>query len=149
MSVVGLAWVCQQHVHVAAICVMLFVSGFFAISAYASELAYIVDANVGRSSSAVALNSCFRGMAAFIGTEIAVPVQDKLGDGAFSKVLRGGNTFKLILYYLPPITAVFIGWMYTIFALILLLSGLLVLLVIKRGEEWRVRGEESEDKDKL
>ncbi|PBK67294.1 vacuolar DHA amino acid exporter [Armillaria solidipes] len=121
MSVVGLAWVCQQHVHVAAICVMLFVSGFFAISAYASELAYIVDANVGRSSSAVALNSFFRGMAAFIGTEIAVPVQDKLGD----------------------------GWMYTIFALILLLSGLLVLLVIKRGEEWRVRGEESEDKDKL
>ncbi len=44
-------------------------------SAYASELAYIVDANVGRSSSAVALNSFFRGMAAFIGTEIAVPVQ--------------------------------------------------------------------------
>ncbi|KAK0437139.1 MFS general substrate transporter [Desarmillaria tabescens] len=98
MSVIGLAWVCQQRVHVSAICVMLFVSGFFAISAYASELAYIVDANVGRSSSAVALNSSFRGMAAFIGTEIAVPVQDKLGD----------------------------GWMYTIFALILLLSGLLV-----------------------
>ncbi|KAK0503697.1 MFS general substrate transporter [Armillaria luteobubalina] len=121
MSAIGLAWVCQQHVHVAAICVMLFVSGFFAISTYASELAYIVDANVGRSSSAVALNSFFRGVAAFIGTEIAVPVQDKLGD----------------------------GWMYTIFALILLLSGLLVLLVIKKGEEWRVRGEESENDNKL
>ncbi|KAG7444229.1 MFS general substrate transporter [Guyanagaster necrorhizus] len=120
MSVVGLAWVCQQHVHVAAICVMLFVSGFFAISAYASELAYIVDANVGRSSSAVSLNSSFRGMAAFIGTEIAVPVQDKLGD----------------------------GWMYTIFAIILLLSGLLVLLVIKKGEEWRVQGEASEGDSK-
>ena len=42
---------------------------------YASTLAYIVDANVGRSSSAVACNSLFRGVFAFISAEIAVPLQ--------------------------------------------------------------------------
>jgi hypothetical protein len=42
---------------------------------YTSTLAYIVDANVGRSSTAVATNSSFRGLFAFIAAEIAVPVQ--------------------------------------------------------------------------
>jgi hypothetical protein len=38
-------------------------------------LAYIVDANTGRSSTATAVNSFFRGLSAFIGTELAVPIQ--------------------------------------------------------------------------
>ena len=42
---------------------------------YTSTLAYIVDANTGRSSSAVAMNSAFRGIAAFVGAEVAVPLQ--------------------------------------------------------------------------
>ena len=42
---------------------------------YTSTLAYIVDANTGRSSSAVAANSFFRGLTAFIATEVAVPLQ--------------------------------------------------------------------------
>lgn len=88
----GFGWVCEQNVHVAAVCVMLFLSGFFSMSVissrircslltdirsciYSSTLAYIVDANVGRSSSAVALNSCFRGVMGFVAAEIAVPLQ--------------------------------------------------------------------------
>ena len=92
-SVIGYAWVCQQHVHISAICVMLFLSGFFSMCVvrrcpcprltfvwmfrwiYASTLAYIVDANVGRSSSAVATNSSFRGISAFVAAEIAIPLQ--------------------------------------------------------------------------
>jgi hypothetical protein len=42
---------------------------------YASNLAYIADANLGRSSSAFATNSAARGLSAFIATEIAVPLQ--------------------------------------------------------------------------
>lgn len=42
---------------------------------YASTIAYIVDANNGRSSTAVAANSAFRGLFAFVATEIAVPLQ--------------------------------------------------------------------------
>lgn len=29
LSVVGYAWVCEKHFHVSAICVMLFIAGFF------------------------------------------------------------------------------------------------------------------------
>lgn len=42
---------------------------------YSSALAYIVDANKGRSSTAVATNSAFRGIIAFIAAEIAIPLQ--------------------------------------------------------------------------
>ncbi|KAJ8690654.1 hypothetical protein PTI98_012064 [Pleurotus ostreatus] len=54
---------------------MLFLNGFFSIWIYASTLAYIVDANNGRSSTAMASNSAFRGISAFAATEIAVPLQ--------------------------------------------------------------------------
>ncbi|KAG2101837.1 uncharacterized protein F5147DRAFT_708214, partial [Suillus discolor] len=42
---------------------------------YASTLAYTVDENTGRSSTAVATNASFRGLFAFVATEIAVPLQ--------------------------------------------------------------------------
>ena len=42
---------------------------------YSGILAYLVDANNGRSSTAVALNSVFRGVFAFVATEITVPLQ--------------------------------------------------------------------------
>ncbi|TFK31058.1 major facilitator superfamily domain-containing protein, partial [Crucibulum laeve] len=81
--VLAFGWVCDKQVHVSAICVMLFGCGFFSIWTYTSTLAYIVDANNGRSSTAVATNSAFRGLSAFVATEIAVPLQDGLGDGAY------------------------------------------------------------------
>ena len=104
LSVIAYGWVCQQHVHVSAICVMLFLAGLFSMfvssvkwnpvahahprfsrSIYTSTLAYIVDANTGRSSSAVAANSAFRGLTAFIATEVAAPLQVR----ERSSVLRG------------------------------------------------------------
>lgn len=115
-AVVSYGWVCERHVNVAAICVMLFLSGFVAISIYSSTLAYIVDANVGRSSSAVALNSCFRGTFAFVAAEIAVPLQKAIGEGG--------------LYSL------WAGW--------LLIAELLILLVWWRGGRWRDSGEQRE-----
>jgi hypothetical protein len=42
---------------------------------YASMLAYLVDANNGRSAIASATNSTFRGLFSFVATEIAVPMQ--------------------------------------------------------------------------
>lgn len=42
---------------------------------YSSMLAYIVDANIGRSSGAVATSTFFRGILAFISLETAVPMQ--------------------------------------------------------------------------
>ena len=42
---------------------------------YSSTLAYLVDANNGRSSTTVATNSAFRGIYSFIATETVVPLQ--------------------------------------------------------------------------
>jgi len=53
---------------------------------YASALAYIVDAYPGRSSEAVATNSCFRGISAFVFIEAAVPLRDSIGDGGLSSL---------------------------------------------------------------
>jgi hypothetical protein len=60
-------------------------------------LAYIVDANAGRSSSAVATNSVFRGVFAFISTETAVPMQVSM-------------TYFSIIYYLICTSGPFGGW---------------------------------------
>jgi hypothetical protein len=30
-SVIGYGWVCEKHVHVSAVCVMLFLVGFFSV----------------------------------------------------------------------------------------------------------------------
>ncbi|KAF9468747.1 major facilitator superfamily domain-containing protein [Collybia nuda] len=111
--VLGFGWLCEKRVHISAICVMLFACGLFSIWTYSSAIAYIVDSNTGRSSTAVATNSAFRGIYAFVATEVAVPLQDGLGD----------------------------GWMYTIWAGLMLISGLLVFLVAWRGELWRKRAE--------
>ncbi|KAE9402295.1 hypothetical protein BT96DRAFT_991270 [Gymnopus androsaceus JB14] len=116
LCVIGYAWVLEERVNVSGVCVMLFACGFVSIFVYTSTLAYIVDANVGRSSSAVALNSAFRGTCAFIFEEIAVPMQDGLGD----------------------------GWMYTIIAVIMAFSGVLMIVVMHKGAQWRAEAEERE-----
>ncbi|KAF8802128.1 MFS general substrate transporter, partial [Phlegmacium glaucopus] len=58
--ILAFGWVCAKHVHISALCVFLFLSGFFLVWSYSSTLAYLVDANNGRSSTAVATNSAVR-----------------------------------------------------------------------------------------
>ncbi|KAJ6520628.1 major facilitator superfamily domain-containing protein [Mycena vulgaris] len=115
-SVLALGWVSQQRVHVSAMCVFLFLCGFCALWVYTSTLAYIVDANNGRSSTVVAANSAFRGLSAFVAVEVAVPLQDAVGD----------------------------GWLYTIWMGVLMFVGLLVWLVFWKGGEWRKASEARE-----
>ncbi|KAG1858910.1 MFS general substrate transporter [Suillus subluteus] len=115
-AVIGYAWVCEKHVNVAVICVMLVLIGFSSIWMYTCTLAYLVDANPGRSCTAVATNSSFRGSLAFVSVMIAVPLQNALGDGG----------------------------LYTVWAGILIVTELLVILVLRKGESWRREGEERE-----
>ncbi|KIY52437.1 MFS general substrate transporter [Fistulina hepatica ATCC 64428] len=120
LFVAGYGWIAYEHVHIAAVCVMLWICGFFSTWVYASTLAYIVDANVGRSSTAVATNSCFRGVSAFVGTEIVVPIQ-VLFDRRF-----------------------LLGWLFTIWAFLMFISSALILLVMCKGNAWREAGVERE-----
>jgi hypothetical protein len=82
---------CETCTYLCCLClslsvrVLLAVSSFFILKnyfkllwnswSYSGTLAYLVDANNGRSSTAVALNSVFRGVFAFVATEITVPLQ--------------------------------------------------------------------------
>ncbi|OCF39649.1 hypothetical protein I317_06560 [Kwoniella heveanensis CBS 569] len=75
------AWFAEKTIHVAAIVVSLFISGFALLWIYSSTLAYLVDANPGVSASAVSLNSMFRGIMACIMSQIAVPIRNAIGDG--------------------------------------------------------------------
>ncbi|KAG1743214.1 vacuolar DHA amino acid exporter [Suillus paluster] len=112
-AVLGYAWMCEKHVNIAGICVMLALIGFSSIWMYASTVAYLVDANPGRSGSAVAANSSFRGTLAFVSLVIAVPLQDSLGDGK----------------------------LFTAWAGVLVVSELLILLVLHKGESWSKENE--------
>ncbi|KAJ1303442.1 hypothetical protein OPQ81_011632 [Rhizoctonia solani] len=75
LFVVAYAWMCEKHVNIAGPVVLLFLSGFCAIWIYSSTLAYIVDANPGRASSAIAANSSFRGISGLIAAEVSIPLK--------------------------------------------------------------------------
>ncbi|KAF9236463.1 vacuolar DHA amino acid exporter [Melanogaster broomeanus] len=128
-SVIGYGWVADKHVHIAAVCVMLFLSGFFSIWMYTSTVAYLVDANTGRSCSAVATNSSFRGSLAFISTLVAIPLQGIYSD----------------LQTVPSQDALGDGLLYTAFAGVLVIMELLILLVLRKGASWREDCEKREN----
>ncbi|KAF8483111.1 MFS general substrate transporter [Gautieria morchelliformis] len=115
-SLVAYAWMSEKKVHIAGLCVVLFLIGLSSIWIYSSTLAYIVDANVGRSSTAVATNSMFRGVTGFIAAEVAVPLQDSLGDGG----------------------------LYTLWAGLMVIGLLSILLTIAKGAHWRELADERE-----
>ncbi|GAA5955281.1 hypothetical protein JCM21900_003032 [Sporobolomyces salmonicolor] len=84
---------------------------------YASTLAYVVDANPGRSTSAVAVNSLFRGVLACVASQVAEPILDKVHSGAF-----------------------YTGW-----AVILAFGELALVLVSIKGKPWRERARDKEE----
>lgn len=82
-------WTAHFHVNVAVPVIMLFIIGFTLLWAYSSALTYIVDSNPGRASSAIAMNSCFRGGTGFIVAEVSGPIQDAIGDGGLYSIWTG------------------------------------------------------------
>ncbi|KAI0367484.1 MFS general substrate transporter [Pilatotrama ljubarskyi] len=105
-------WTVQERVHIMAPCLFLFLCGLFSVWSYSSTLAYIVDSNVGQSSSAVATNSLFRGLFVFTVAEVAVLLQDNIGD----------------------------GWTYTVWGGLMALTNVLILLAWWKGRYWHERG---------
>jgi Na+/melibiose symporter-like transporter len=118
-AVVAFAWITHQKLHWAGAVVTLFLSGFGVLFINASTLAYIVDANAGRSTAAVASNSSFRGISGLVAAQMAAPLQDTIGDGG----------------------------LYSLWAGLLVVMELMILLVIRRGQRWREEAEKRERKD--
>lgn len=103
------AWTVDYEVNVAVPIIALFVLGTATIWIYSSTLAFIVDSNPGRSSSAVACNSLARGTLACIASLIAEPLIRKITGKFF----------------------------YTGFAIILTVALVFLTIVEKRGKTWR------------
>ena len=118
LAVVAYAWVVGRKLHWAGAAAALFVSGFGILFIYASSLAYLVDANPGRSIAATASNSSFRGFAGMISAEVATPLRQSLGDAG----------------------------LYSLWAGLLIITELMVLLVIWKGQRWREEEEKRERK---
>ncbi|GAA5846678.1 hypothetical protein JCM5353_008666 [Sporobolomyces roseus] len=117
---VAYAWLVEYKVHVAAPVVVLFLLGADIMIIYASTLAYVVDGNPGKSTSAVATNSIFRGVLACISSQVSESILDKRGNGAF-----------------------YTGW-----AILLALGQAALVLVSLKGKSWReksMRREEEKD----
>jgi hypothetical protein len=153
LSVIGYAWVSEKHVNVAVICIMLVLIGFTSMYVdqsfvvvvaltstsrwmYSSTLAYIVDANPGRSCTAVATNSSFRGSLAFVSVMTAVPLQVRFLDLLYSS--RADASILSVQDTLGD------GGLYTAWAGVLIVMELSVLLVLRKGESWRRESEKRE-----
>ncbi|KAK4057455.1 hypothetical protein OIO90_001524 [Microbotryomycetes sp. JL221] len=106
---IAYAWTVYYGINVAGPIVILFFLGLATIFIYSSLLAYVVDANPGRSSSAVACNSLFRGVLACVASQVAEPIIVPLGN----------------------------GWFYSGFAVILIIGEAGLLLVGAKGKKWR------------
>lgn len=119
-SMLVYAWTVQYHKNVALPLIALFILGTGIIWVYASTLAFIVDSNPGRSTSAVACNSLARGSLAAIASLIAEPL----------------------------IGVITQGWFYTGFAVLLTAALISLTLVASRGRAWRER-EELVEREKL
>ncbi|BGP42886.1 hypothetical protein JCM10449v2_006898 [Rhodotorula kratochvilovae] len=102
-------WLVYYEVHVAGPVVVLFFLGAAIMVIYSSTLAYIVDANPGRSTSTMACNSLFRGLLACAASQAAEPILDKVGNGCF-----------------------YSGW-----GILLLLFSAALILVVLRAGAWR------------
>ncbi|GAA5964081.1 hypothetical protein JCM3765_000895 [Sporobolomyces pararoseus] len=114
---IAYAWLVEYTVNVAGPVVILFFLGAVIMVVYASTLAYLVDANPGRSTAAVATNSVFRGTLACISSQVSEDLLNKYGNGAF----------------------------YTGFAIILAIGQLALLIVSYKGQAWRERSREREE----
>ncbi|PVF97158.1 MFS general substrate transporter [Serendipita vermifera] len=115
-SLVGYGWTSEKHVHIAAQVVLLFIAGFSLLFVYSSTLAYIVDANAGRSTAAVATNSLYRGLSALIAAEIAAPIQDAISDGG----------------------------LYSAWGAATVVVEILIIVVAFKGKKWREEAEKKE-----
>lgn len=110
-------WTADQKTSIAGPVVGLFFAGFALLFVYSSTLAYLVDSNPGRAASAVACNSFMRGAVACVMSQVAMPIQNAIGDGG----------------------------LYTLFTGVLALSCAGLALVAYRGGSWREAARQRSD----
>lgn len=114
---IAYAWTVDKHTSIAGPVVSLFFGGIAVLWQYSSSLAYIVDANPGRASTAIAYNSACRGSSAFVALEIGQQLQNVMGT----------------------------GWLFTGWAFLIIVCDLVLIVVAYRGQKWRHDAERREE----
>ncbi|CED82859.1 Synaptic vesicle transporter SVOP and related transporters (major facilitator superfamily) [Phaffia rhodozyma] len=89
LSFLGYGWTANEKTNVAGPVVFLVTGGISVMVIYASVLAFLVDSNPGRSSSAVASNSFCRGLFAFAFSQSSLPIRNGIGDGGLYSLFSG------------------------------------------------------------
>ncbi|CCG81587.1 putative MFS multidrug resistance transporter [Taphrina deformans PYCC 5710] len=90
-----------------------FLFGLGTMFIYSAVTTYLIDVLPGRSSSAMALNNFVRNVLACAGSVLAVPAIDALGEGVLFSIIGG----------------------------LFILSTLLVLAIVLKGDEWREKAQ--------
>lgn len=83
------AWTAHYTTNIAGPVVALFFAGFAIVFVYANTLGFLVDANPGRSASAISSNSFTRGVGACIMSQVAMPLKNAIGDGGLYTLFAG------------------------------------------------------------
>ncbi|PWN24364.1 MFS general substrate transporter [Jaminaea rosea] len=106
---IGYGWSLYYHANVGWPAALLFLLGLTQIWTYSVSLSYLVDANPGRSSAAISVNSAFRGVLACVASGVSSPLLREVGQGALQS-----------------------GWGVLVAAV-----TAVMFVVMKRGERWR------------
>ncbi|KNG87020.1 hypothetical protein ANOM_004670 [Aspergillus nomiae NRRL 13137] len=108
-------WMAQYTVHISGIAIILFFGGLSSIWVYSPTMSYLLDINPGNTTVTVACNSFIRGLLAFLFAEVAVPLQNAIGDGG----------------------------LYSLWAGLWALCAVLILIVYFKGGHWRAQSSSS------
>ena len=108
-TLIWYGWCANFHVHWAAIMVSGFFFGIASLLVFNTATTMLTEFMPGKASNGVALNNFLRNIFSFIGALAAEPGIDSIGN----------------------------GWMFTIIALIALVSMLCIVAIKRWGEHWR------------
>lgn len=150
-SVIGYAWICEKHVHVSAVCVMLFLAGFFSmfvplrhnrttslITSWCRSMSPDYQMDICKHSCIHC--RCERGpLIDGYGYEQRMPGNSCIcgcRSSCSSTGTLGQRCFHLFWLYCLQ-NAIGDGGLYTIWAGLMFITELLILLVLYKGEKWR------------
>ncbi|CAG8806941.1 8893_t:CDS:2, partial [Dentiscutata erythropus] len=87
VSLLAYGWFIAKDTHISLPIVSMFFFGFGALSVFNGSSTYLIDAFPGRSASSIAVNNCFRSIAASIMSFASTPLENALGTGLLYTLL--------------------------------------------------------------
>ncbi|CAG8458282.1 7651_t:CDS:2 [Dentiscutata heterogama] len=103
VSLLAYGWFIAKDTHISLPIISMFFFGFGALSVFNGSSTYLIDAFPGRSASSIAVNNCFRSIAASIMSFASTPLENALGTGLLYTLLTVyiilGTSCMVIVYF--------------------------------------------------